>query len=47
MIEVHENPEAALSDSPQSLHLEEFRSLMDQLSKLAPALGRKLARPAA
>jgi len=45
LIEVHENPEAALSDSPQSLHLEEFRSLMDQLSALAPALGRKIARP--
>jgi 3-deoxy-7-phosphoheptulonate synthase len=42
MIEVHENPEAALSDSPQSLNLEEFRALMDQLA----ALDRKLARPA-
>ncbi|MCX5795065.1 MAG: 3-deoxy-7-phosphoheptulonate synthase [Elusimicrobia bacterium] len=46
MVEVHENPEAALSDARQSLHLEEFRALMSQLSALAPALGRRLARPA-
>jgi 3-deoxy-7-phosphoheptulonate synthase len=44
LIEVHENPEAALSDSPQSLHLEEFRSLMEELSAIASALGRRLAQ---
>jgi 3-deoxy-7-phosphoheptulonate synthase len=45
MVEVHEEPEAALSDSDQSLHLEEFRTLMGQLRALAPALGRKMAPP--
>ncbi len=39
MVEVHENPEAALSDSHQSLHLDEFRALMSQLT----TLDRKLA----
>jgi 3-deoxy-D-arabino-heptulosonate 7-phosphate (DAHP) synthase len=43
IIEVHEDPGAALSDSAQSLRLEDFRSLMSRLS----GLGRKLARPAA
>jgi len=42
MIEVHENPEEALCDGPQSLRLEEFASLMKSLRSLAKALGRKL-----
>ncbi len=42
MIEVHENPEEALCDGPQSLRLEEFASLMKRLRSLAKALGRKL-----
>jgi 3-deoxy-7-phosphoheptulonate synthase len=45
LIEVHENPEAALSDSAQSLHLDEFRALIGRLSTQAAGLGRKLARP--
>lgn len=42
LIEVHENPEEALCDGPQSLRLEEFSSLMKNIRSLAKALGRKL-----
>ena len=42
MVEVHDRPEAALSDSKQSLSLEEFRALMDGLRALAPVQGRTL-----
>ena len=31
MIEVHQNPEEALSDGMQSLHFQEFEDLMDSL----------------
>jgi|SRR5450759_454212 3-deoxy-7-phosphoheptulonate synthase len=42
MIEVHPDPGAALCDGPQSLALDEFGRLMDELRALAPALGRKM-----
>ncbi len=42
MIEVHPNPEAALSDGPQSLLPERFASLMKELKKVAKAVGRTL-----
>ena len=42
LIEVHENPEEALCDGPQSLPLNEFASLMKSLRSLAKALGREL-----
>jgi 3-deoxy-7-phosphoheptulonate synthase len=42
LIEVHENPEEALCDGPQSLRLTEFKSLMKSLKVLAKALGREL-----
>ena len=42
LIEVHENPEDALCDGPQSLRLEDFASLMKSLRSLAKALGREL-----
>jgi 3-deoxy-7-phosphoheptulonate synthase len=42
LIEVHENPEEALCDGPQSLRLADFASLMKSLRSLAKALGRKL-----
>ncbi|MGH9368896.1 MAG: 3-deoxy-7-phosphoheptulonate synthase [Thermoanaerobaculia bacterium] len=40
LIEVHHQPEAALSDGPQALLPEMFSELMEQLRKLAPVLGR-------
>jgi chorismate mutase/prephenate dehydratase len=34
MIEIHPNPEKALSDGPQSLRFDQFRNLVDQLEKM-------------
>ena len=43
IVEVHPNPDAALSDGPQSLTLESFASMMDGLRALAEPLGRQVA----
>ncbi len=43
LIEVHGNPEQALSDGAQSLYPEQFRQLMKELRMIAPAVGRKIA----
>ncbi len=40
LIEVHPDPERALSDGPQSLYPEQFAELFGQLRIIAPALGR-------
>ncbi len=42
IIEVHPHPDKALVDGNQSLSLEEFDRLMQELKVLAPVLGRKL-----
>lgn len=42
LIEVHPNPEEALSDGAQSLLPENFSSLMQDLKKVAQAVGRKI-----
>jgi len=42
LIEVHHDPENALSDGAQSLYPEQFSELMDELRKIAPVLGRKI-----
>ncbi len=42
IIEVHPNPDHALSDGPQSLTFGNFQSLMDQTRAVANALGRPL-----
>jgi 3-deoxy-7-phosphoheptulonate synthase len=42
LIEVHQNPEEALSDGEQSLLPEKFKKLMQELKTLARALGREL-----
>src|ERR1700736_2885714 len=42
LIEVHHNPDHALSDGAQSLFPEQFAKLMDQLRLIAPAVGRKI-----
>ena len=41
MIEVHNNPEKALCDGPQSLHPEQFATLANQVFTLRDALGHK------
>ena len=43
LIEVHHDPDKALSDGAQSLFPEQFKKLMDELRMIAPAVGRKLA----
>ncbi len=42
LIEVHNNPEKALSDGAQSLYPEQFDTLMGELRIIAPVLGRTL-----
>ncbi len=42
MVEVHHQPDAALSDGPQSLYPEQFAELMAQLRIIAPAIGRSV-----
>ncbi len=42
LIEVHPRPEEAQSDGLQSLKLEKFRRLMEELKPLAEVLGRRL-----
>ena len=42
MIEVHPNPEVALSDGPQSLLPKKFAALMKEVRKVARAVGRSL-----
>lgn len=43
LIEVHPDPEKALSDGPQSLYPEQFAKLMDELRMIAPAVGRTIS----
>lgn len=42
MLEVHPNPVEALSDGPQSLKLEKFQGLMEDLRRVAEAVGRSI-----
>ncbi|NLM37917.1 MAG: 3-deoxy-7-phosphoheptulonate synthase [Firmicutes bacterium] len=42
MVEVHPNPEAALSDGPQSLDFDQFRALVKAISPVLTAMGRRL-----
>ncbi len=42
LIEVHPDPDHALSDGAQSLRPEQFNELMGQLRMIAPAVGRTI-----
>ena len=44
IIEVHPEPDTALSDGPQSLTLEGFASLMQSIERVLAAIDRPLAR---
>jgi 3-deoxy-7-phosphoheptulonate synthase len=44
MVEVHNHPESALSDGPQSLYPAQFATMMTELDKIAPVVGRHLTR---
>ena len=47
IIEVHPNPEEALSDGAQSLFPDQFMQLMREVRIIAEAIGRRVAEPAA
>jgi 3-deoxy-7-phosphoheptulonate synthase len=42
IVEVHNQPERAKSDGPQSLYLEQFTQLMREIKKIAEAIGRRI-----
>src|ERR1700739_4630447 len=44
LIEVHSNPDKALSDGAQSMFPEQFAALMKELRVIAPAVGRTLQK---
>jgi 3-deoxy-7-phosphoheptulonate synthase len=44
MIEVHHQPEKALSDGPQSIYPEQFVTMMDEIEQIAPVVARHLPR---
>src|SRR3954466_9465696 len=47
MVEVHHDPDRALSDGPQSIYPDQFAELMREVAAIAPIVGRKLAAPVA
>jgi 3-deoxy-7-phosphoheptulonate synthase len=44
LVEVHDHPEKALSDGPQSIYPDQFARMMDELEQIAPVVGRSLPR---
>jgi 3-deoxy-7-phosphoheptulonate synthase len=44
LVEVHHQPEKALSDGPQSIYPEQFVTMMDEIEQIAPVVHRKLPR---
>jgi 3-deoxy-7-phosphoheptulonate synthase len=44
MVEIHPDPDKALSDGPQSLNFEEFGVLMNRCRIIATTIGRRLGR---
>ena len=42
IVEVHNNPEKALCDGPQSLRPERYEELLKQISKIAEVVGKKM-----
>lgn len=44
VVEVHNSPETAMSDGPQSLYPEQFEKLMRDIEVLAPVVNKELAR---
>jgi 3-deoxy-7-phosphoheptulonate synthase len=46
LVEVHPNPDRALSDGAQSLYPDQFERLMKETRLIADAIGRRVAEPA-
>ena len=44
LVEVHHQPEKALSDGPQSIYPDQFAQMMDEIEQIAPVVHRKLPR---
>jgi 3-deoxy-7-phosphoheptulonate synthase len=44
LVEVHNHPEKALSDGPQSIYPDQFVRMMDELEQIAPVVARRLPR---
>jgi 3-deoxy-7-phosphoheptulonate synthase len=44
LVEVHHQPEKALSDGPQSIYPDQFARMMDEIEQIAPIVDRKLVR---
>jgi 3-deoxy-7-phosphoheptulonate synthase len=44
LVEVHDHPEKALSDGPQSIYPDQFATMMNELEQIAPVVGRNLPR---
>jgi 3-deoxy-7-phosphoheptulonate synthase len=44
LVEVHNQPDKALSDGPQSIYPDQFVRMMDELEQIAPVVGRSLPR---
>ena len=44
MVEVHHQPEKALSDGPQSIYPEQFATMMDEVEQIAAVLHRSVPR---
>jgi 3-deoxy-7-phosphoheptulonate synthase len=44
LVEVHHQPDKALSDGPQSIYPAQFAAMMDEIERIAPVVGRNLPR---
>jgi len=44
LVEVHHQPDKALSDGPQSIYPSQFVTMMDEIEQIAPIVGRHLPR---
>jgi 3-deoxy-7-phosphoheptulonate synthase len=44
LVEVHHQPDKALSDGPQSIYPEQFARMMHEIEQIAPVVERTLPR---
>jgi 3-deoxy-7-phosphoheptulonate synthase len=44
LVEVHNHPEKALSDGPQSIYPDQFAHMMNEIEQIAPVVARRLPR---
>ncbi len=44
LVEVHHQPDKALSDGPQSIYPAQFAAMMEEIGQIAPIVGRRLPR---